>query len=92
MVAKEPDSKQVSQEIFKEVIIIRPTTTTREQLSITVTQRIANNGEIALATATLSKHLDTYFEKPDLIKDTANKMIYAAELMMKLNKKVKNGK
>jgi len=84
--------KNLSSEIFREVIVIRPNTTTRQAFSITVTQRIANNGEIAMATAMFSRALDLYHEKPALIRDTANKMIYVAELIERLNKKVKNGK
>ena len=81
-----------SQEIFREVITIRPTTSTRPSFTITITQRIADNGETAMATAIVSKQFDIYYEKPNFMKDFANKMIYAAELMEKLNKRVKNGK
>ncbi len=85
------DAKEDS-EIFREVIVIRPTTTTRPPFTITITQRIANNNEIAMSTAVLSRQLDVYHEKPNLLKDIACKLIYAAEVMEKLNKKVKNGK
>ena len=78
-------------EIFHETIVIRPMTTTRPAFTITVSQRIAD-GEVAMATALLSRQFDLYHEKPALMKDMANKLIYAAELMEKLNKKVKNGK
>ena len=81
-----------AKEIFREVITIRPTTTTRPPFTITVQQRVAENNEVALSTAVYSRALDLYHEKPELMEDTANSMIYAARLMRKLNKKVKNGK
>jgi hypothetical protein len=82
-----------SQEIHREDFIIRPVTTTRTQpLTITVSQRVIQSGEIAMATAIISKHMDLYYEKPDILEDQGMAMIRAAGLMRKLNKKVKNGK
>lgn len=79
-------------ELFKEVFTIRPTTTTRPAMRLTVAQRVAEDGEIAMATASLSQHFPTYFEKPDILEDMAMEMIRAAGVMRKLNKRVRNGK
>lgn len=85
----EPDrALGAGEELAHEVITIRPTTTTREAIRITVTQRVANNGEIALATAVLSGHIDVYYEKPEIMEDVAIGLINAAYVMRKLNKRV----
>lgn len=89
---KKEEDKDASKEIFKEDITTRPTTTSRPPIRITVRQRVADNNEVAMSTATLSRTIDTYFEKPDLMEDLANDLIYAARLMRKLNKRVKNGR
>lgn len=78
----------IGKEIAREVITIRPTTTTREAIRITVSQRVANNGEIALATAVLSGKIDAYYEKPEIMEDVAIALINAAFVMRKLNKRV----
>jgi hypothetical protein len=74
-------------EIAHEVITIRPTTTTRAAIRITVSQRVANNGEIAVATAVLSGKIDAYYEKPEIMEDVAIALINAAYIMRKLNKR-----
>ena len=80
-------------EVYTEDFIIRPVTTTRTKaLKITVSQRVIDTGEIAMSTALFSKHMDLYYEKPDILEDQGMAMIRAAGLMRKLNKKVKNGK
>ena len=75
-------------EIRREVITVRHTTTTREAIRITVSQRVADNGELALATATISGFLPTYFEKPDLMEDVAMALINSAFIVRKFNKHV----
>lgn len=81
-----------SKEIAKEVFTIRPTTTTRPAIRITVTQRVADDGDIAMATASFSQTIPDYFEKPDILEDVAMEMIRAAGAMRRLNRRVKNGK
>lgn len=80
------------QEIAKEVFIIRPTTTTRPVIKLTVTQRVTDDGEIAMSTSIFSQSLPVYYEKPDILEDIAMEMIRAAGVMRRLNKKVRNGK
>ena len=75
-------------EIHREVINVRQTTTTREAIRITISQRTADNGELALSTANISGHVPAYFEKPDFLEDLAMAMIIAAYHMRKWNKRV----
>jgi len=81
-----------SREVHHEEIVIRPATTTRQAIKITLTQRATKENEFAMSTAVLSGHLDIYYEKPDILLDIANNLIYAALVMRRLNKKVRNGK
>lgn len=87
---KTKPSKKLS-EIAREEFIIRPLTTTRKAIKITVLQRVTDTSEIALATASLDGAIPAYFEKPDLLEDMGMEFIRAAGAMRKLNKKVKNG-
>ena len=75
-------------EIRREVITVRHTTTTREAIRITVSQRVADNGELALATATITGMIPTYYEKPDLMEDYAMALINSAFIVRKFNKHV----
>lgn len=75
-------------EVNREVITVRPTTTTREAIRITVSHRIADNGELALATASITGMMPTYYEKPDLMEDLAMALINSAFIMRKFNKHV----
>jgi 3-polyprenyl-4-hydroxybenzoate decarboxylase len=79
---------KAGEEIRREVITVRHTTTTREAIRITVSQRIADNGELALATATITGHMPSYYEKPDLMEDLAMALINSAYIARKFNKHV----
>jgi len=85
------EEQTTSGEVNREVITIRPTTTTREAIRLTITQRVADNGEIALATAVLSGKIPSYFEKPEIMEDVAKALLNGAYFMRKFNKKI-NGK
>ena len=78
--------------LHKEVITIRPPTTTRDPIRITIMQRATDKGEIAMATANLSGLIPDYFEKPDLLEDIGKAFFVAAYFMRRYNKNVKNGK
>jgi len=79
-------------EIRREVINVRPTTTTREAIRITVAQREADNHELALATAIISGVVPVYVESPDFMEDLGKAYIAGAYFMRKFNKHVENGR
>lgn len=79
-------------EIRREVFTIRPTTTTREAIRLTVSQRENDNKELALASWVLSGSIPIYGEKPDLLEDIGRLFFVAAYYIRKWNRYVKNGK
>lgn len=87
MDARENESK-FGEDIRREVINVRQTTTTREAIRITVSQRNADNGELALATAVFSGRIPAYVESPEFMEDLGMAMIIAAHQMRKWNKYV----
>lgn len=88
--AKPAKSKVDSDQIYLEEIVIRPESGTKEEVKIVISQRISN-GKYALASAVWIGKVETYFESPQYLLDRAAAEIYAAVIMKKLNKKVKNG-
>ena len=76
-------------EIRREVITIRPTTTTRAAIRITITQRQNEDQEIAMSTASISGDIPSYLEKPDLLEDLGRAFFVAAHFMRLWNRHVK---
>jgi hypothetical protein len=86
-----PAEYRAGEEIRREVINVRQTTTTREAIRVTVAQRNADNGELALSTAVISGKIPLYVESARFLEDLGNALIVAAFFMKKWNKYV-NGK
>ena len=80
--------KDPIREVRHEVINVRQTTTTRDAIRITVSQRYADNGELALATALLSGRIPMYVESAEFMEDLGMALIIAAYHMRKWNKYV----
>ena len=79
-------------EIQREVITVRPFTSTREAIRITVTQKKNEEGEPVLASWNIAGKFPYYGEKPDILEDLGRLCFVAAFYIRKFNKAVKNGK
>jgi len=89
---EQPKTEPPHQDIRHEVINVRQTTTTREAIRLTISQRYADNNELALATASLSGKIPTYVESPDFLEDLGMALIIGAHFMRRWNRHVNGNK
>ena len=91
-IEQEKTPRKLRGTIQREVITVRPFTSTREAIRITITQKETDSGELALASWNIGGKIPHYGEKPDILEDLGRLFFVAAYYIRKFNKTVKNGK